>query len=44
MTRLRVTFDKVRERMIGVMKAEYNVLESRLEVLDIDKTSDDLID
>ena len=43
MTRLRVTFDKARESMIGVMKAEYDALESRLEVLNTEKTSDCLI-
>ena len=43
MTRLQVTFDKARESMIGVMKAEYDALESCLEKLNIKKTSDGLI-
>ena len=44
MTRLRVTFDKARESMIGVIKAEYDALEFRLEALNIEKTSEGLIE
>ena len=43
MTHLRVTFYKARESVIGVMKAEYDALESCLEKLNIKKTSDGLI-
>ena len=42
LTRVRVTFDGARESMIGVMKADYDALETRLDALGIAKTSDGL--
>ena len=44
MSRFRVTFDKARESMITVMKAEYDALDARLDTLNIDKTSDGLME
>ena len=43
MTRVRVTFDGARECMIGVLNAEYNRLEKRLDALKVEKTSDGLL-
>ena len=44
MTYLRVTFGKARESMIGIMKTEYNVLESCLEALNTKNNSAGLVE